>query len=263
MTALFTVDHVSRRFETRRGRSGVQALDDVCVTIGAGERWGIVGESGSGKTTLLRLLAGLDRPTSGTIRFEGQLLDTGSRLSLARLQARVQLVFQDPRSSLDPRMTVGGIVAEPLRSRHLRRAGAARLDPAARVAEVLQAVDLPTDAARRYPHEFSGGQRQRIAIARALAPRPDILLADEPVSALDVSVRAQILNLLTDLVGSMGLTLVLVSHDLGVVRHMCNKVAVVHRGRIVESGSAQDVYEEPREDYTRALLAAIPRLPTV
>ncbi|MDR0417338.1 MAG: ATP-binding cassette domain-containing protein, partial [Propionibacteriaceae bacterium] len=260
MTAVFTVDQVSQIYRPRRGHPPVQALDSVSLTVEAGQRWGVVGESGSGKTTLLRLLAGLQCPTSGTVSFEGRPLRADDRAGLHRLHARVQLVFQDPRSSLDPRMTVGAIVTEPLRSRRLRRAGAIPADPAARLAEVLAAVGLPLDAARRYPHEFSGGQRQRVAIARALAPRPDILLADEPVSALDVSVRAQILNLLTDLVAQMDLTLVLVSHDLGVVRHLCDQVAVLQRGRIVESGPAEAVYAHPSHPYTQALLAAIPRL---
>ncbi|MDR1450149.1 MAG: ABC transporter ATP-binding protein [Propionibacteriaceae bacterium] len=270
MTAVFTVDHVSQVFQPRRSALAVVALDDVSLTVGKAERWGIVGESGSGKTTLLRLLAGLERPTSGAIAFEGAELTPAGRDSQRGFQdrglrSRVQLVFQDPRSSLDPRMTVGAIVAEPLRGRR-RRAGASSLsrpDRAARTAEVLAAVGLSADAARRYPHELSGGQRQRVAIARALAPNPDILLADEPVSALDVSVRAQILNLLTDLVAQMGLTLVLVSHDLGVVRHLCDRVAVLQHGRIVETGPTEQIYARPRQPYTQELLAAVPRLPAV
>ncbi|MDR1513721.1 MAG: ATP-binding cassette domain-containing protein [Propionibacteriaceae bacterium] len=255
------VDHVTRTFGRRRSASRVQALDDVTLAVRAGERWGVVGESGSGKTTLLRLFAGLDAPTTGQVRFAGTRVDPANPRSLVRLRSRVQLVFQDPRSSLDPRMKVGDIVTEPLRSRRARRAGAVPADPRARLAEVLEAVGLPPDAAARYPHEFSGGQRQRIAIARALAPRPAILLADEPVSALDVSVRAQVLNLITDLVQTMGLTLVLVSHDLAVVRHLCDQVAVLRRGRVVESGPAAQVYANPADAYTKALLAAVPRLP--
>jgi peptide/nickel transport system ATP-binding protein len=261
--SVYEVDHVSRVFGRRGAGAQVQALDDVTLAIEPGERLGIVGESGSGKTTLLRLLAGLDAPSQGEVRFQGSRLDRRDPASLARLRSSVQLVFQDPRSSLDPRMRVGDIVTEPLRSRRLRRAGDIPPDPAARLAEVLAAVDLPADAAGRYPHEFSGGQRQRIAIARALAPNPAILLADEPVSALDVSVRAQVLNLITDLVRTMNLTLVLVSHDLAVVRHLCDHVAVIQRGRVVEAGPVADVYGRPASDYTAALLAAVPRLPEV
>jgi len=169
-------------------------------------------------------------------------------------------VFQDPRSSLNPRMKVGDIITEPLRSRLVRRQLPGGVDHARRLAEVLEAVDLPADSGRRYPHEFSGGQRQRIAIARALAPKPEVLIADEPVSALDVSVRAQVLNLLTDLVAAQGLTLVVVSHDLLVVRHLCDQLAVMRQGRIVEQGDTEAVYNQPGSDYTRALLAAIPRI---
>jgi peptide/nickel transport system ATP-binding protein len=263
VSPVYEVDHVTRVFGRRRGGERVQALDDVTLAVEPGERLGIVGESGSGKTTLLRLLAGLDSPTSGEVRFQSERLDRRDPASLVRLRSQVQLVFQDPRSSLDPRMKVGDIVTEPLRSRRLRQAGDIPLDTKARLAEVLAQVDLPADAAGRYPHEFSGGQRQRIAIARALAPNPAILLADEPVSALDVSVRAQVLNLITDLVRTMSLTLVLVSHDLGVIRHLCDQVAVVQRGQVVETGPAEAVYRQPKSSYTQALLAAVPRLENV
>jgi peptide/nickel transport system ATP-binding protein len=260
MTALYALDHVSRRF-TSSGRD-VTALDDLSLTIGQGERWGIVGGSGSGKTTLVRLLAGLDAPSSGTIRFEGQPLNLpgpGASASARRVLARVQLVFQDPMSSLDPRMRVGAIIAEPLRSRSVR----ADWPPQARRARVddlIAAVGLPQGSAQRYPHEFSGGQRQRIAIARALAPRPDVLIADEPVSALDVSVRAHIINVLNEISDRLGLTLVLVSHDLAVVRHLCDHVAVLRSGRLVEAGPAEDILTTPRDPYTQALLAAQPTL---
>ncbi|MDR1386852.1 MAG: ATP-binding cassette domain-containing protein [Propionibacteriaceae bacterium] len=257
--SVFVVEQVSRRFGRRSSRP-VQALDRVDLAIEAGQRWGVVGESGSGKTTLLRLLAGLDRPSAGQIRFQDRPLDLADRSSLTRLRASVQLVFQDPQSSLDPRMRVGSIITEPLRSGPLRRSGQVPTDVKARLNEVLEAVGLPQAAARRYPHEFSGGQRQRIAIARALAPKPDILLADEPVSALDVSVRAQVLNLINDLVADMGLTLVMVSHDLTVVRHVCDHVAVLKAGRLVETGPVDQVYRRPASDYTAALLAAVPRL---
>ncbi|MDR1077360.1 MAG: ATP-binding cassette domain-containing protein [Propionibacteriaceae bacterium] len=257
--SVFAVERVSRSFGRRSSRP-VQALDRVDLVIEPGQRWGVVGESGSGKTTLLRLLAGLDRPSAGQIRFQDRPLDLGDQSSLTLLRASVQLVFQDPQSSLDPRMRVGAIITEPLRSARLRRSGQVPTDAKARLDEVLEAVGLPREAARRYPHEFSGGQRQRIAIARALAPKPDILLADEPVSALDVSVRAQVLNLVNDLVQDMGLTLVMVSHDLSVVRHVCDQVAVLKSGRLIESGPLERVYQRPASDYTAALLAAVPRL---
>ncbi|MFT3970287.1 MAG: ATP-binding cassette domain-containing protein [Micropruina sp.] len=253
---LYQVSELTRVF----GRNGaVRALDGVSLDVRTGQRLGIVGESGSGKSTLIRLMAALDRPTSGSVSFEGQQISGLREPRLGFLRAAVQLVFQDPRSSLNPRMTVGSIVTEPLRSRHVRGA-LEPVDAGVRLREVLQAVDLPADAASRYPHEFSGGQRQRIAIARALAPDPRVLIADEPVSALDVSVRAQVLNLLADLVAARGLTLIFVSHDLSVVRHLCDSVVVLRSGRIEEQGPTEQVFAEPSADYTRALIAAIPRL---
>jgi peptide/nickel transport system ATP-binding protein len=238
-----------------RGPAPVRhALRGVSLAVEAGERVGIVGESGSGKTTLARLLVGLDAPTAGDIRFEGQSIVGRRERDLRSLRAGVQMVFQDPMGSLDPRLTVGTIVAEPLVG--LGLAG----DRAARVAELLDAVGLPAGAARRYPHQFSGGQRQRIALARALAPRPRVLVADEPVSALDVSVRAQVLNLLLDLADDLRLTVVLVSHDLSVVRFFCHRVAVLYQGEIVESGPTEALYDDPQHEYTRTLLAAVPRL---
>ena len=231
------------------------ALDHVDVTINSGVSLGIVGESGAGKSTLLRLLLGVDRPSSGEVRFGGQPLDKLPRRDFRR---QVQVVFQDPRSSLNPRMSVASIVAEPLRSLKIGKDRAERAD---RVAEVLTAVGLRPDDGKRYPHEFSGGQRQRIAIARALAPSPRLLLADEPVSALDVSVRLQIVDLLRELVDTLGLTLVLVSHDLAIVSQLCQQVLVMQHGRVVESGPTATVLERPTQDYTRALLAAIPQLP--
>jgi ABC-type glutathione transport system ATPase component len=228
------------------------ALRGVSLAIAAGERVGVVGESGSGKTTLARLLAGLDKPTAGDVRFEGESIVGRRESELRRLRRGVQMVFQDPMGSLDPRMTVGAIVAEPLVG--LGAPG----DHAARVAELLEAVGLPAGSARRYPHQFSGGQRQRIAIARALAPHPGVLIADEPVSALDVSVRAQVLNLVLDLADDLHLTVVFVSHDLSVVRFLCDRVAVLYQGEIVEQGPTAEVYEHPQHEYTRTLLAAVP-----
>jgi len=239
----------------------MDAVDGVSLTVRRGQTLGIVGESGSGKSTLIRLMAALDRPTAGTVGFAGRPVSGVAESRLGFLRAAVQLVFQDPRSSLNPRMRVADIVTEPLRSPVLRRRDDVPRNPAARLAEVLEQVGLPADSGRRYPHEFSGGQRQRIALARALAPRPQVLIADEPVSALDVSVRSQVLNLLNDLVAVERLTLVFVSHDLMVVRHLCDRVAVLRGGRIVEQGPTARVYADPAEPYTADLLAAVPTLP--
>ncbi|MFI7127276.1 ATP-binding cassette domain-containing protein [Nonomuraea sp. NPDC050153] len=256
-TPLIEARDLSRRYHRPRTsltRPGavVHALKDVSLTVGRGERYGIVGESGSGKSTLLRLLCGLDQPTGGSILFDGQEIVGRPERRLRFLRENLQIVFQDPMSSLDPRMRVRDLVAEPL--------VALGLPVGDRVAELLEEVGLPASAADRYPHQFSGGQRQRIAIARALAPRPKVLVADEPVSALDVSVRGQILNLLADLVDELGLTLVFVSHDLSVVRHVCETVAVMSRGEIVESGPVDEVWAAPAHDYTRTLLQAVPTL---
>ena len=231
----------------------VEALKGVSFEVARGERFGIVGESGCGKSTLMRLLAGLDQPTSGQVQVEGQTVSGVPESKLGFLRSSLQLVFQDPMGSLDPRMRVRDIIAEPLVAQRLpnRRA---------RVAELLDAVGLSPEAADRFPHQFSGGQRQRISIARALAPSPSILLADEPVSALDVSVRAQVLNLITDLVGELGLTLVFVSHDLSVVRHVCERVAVMSEGEIVETGSTQQIFDAPQHPYTQRLLRAAPSM---
>ncbi|MFC4005181.1 ABC transporter ATP-binding protein [Prauserella oleivorans] len=232
-------------------RPEVRALRGVSFDIERGRRFGIVGESGSGKSTLVRLLAMLDRPTAGTISFDGTRVDNLPERRLGFLRSRLQIVFQDPMGSLDPRMRVRDIISEPLGR------DAQRYD---RVAELLEAVGLPADAARKYPHQFSGGQRQRISIARALAPRPEVLIADEAVSALDVLVRKQVLDLIAELAEKYALTLVFVSHDLGVVRHVCDTVAVMRHGEIVEQGPVDDVYDDPRHPYTRELIAAAPSL---
>jgi oligopeptide/dipeptide ABC transporter ATP-binding protein len=237
---------------TRPGRV-VHALTGVSFEVSAGERFGIVGESGCGKSTLLRLLAGLDQPTAGRIVVEGTDIAPLPERRLRFLRDQLQMVFQDPMSSLDPRMRVRDIVAEPLVAQGNRA-------PRARVAELLKGVGLPETALHRYPHQFSGGQRQRISIARALAPAPDILLADEPVSALDVSVRAQVLNLISDLVDELELTLVFVSHDLSVVRHLCDRVAVMSAGQIVEIGPVEQLWRNPQHPYTQRLLAAVPTM---
>lgn len=260
MDELYRVEGLSRRFS--HGERHVLAVDDVDLVIPRGGRLGIVGESGSGKSTLVRMLAALDRPSAGHIWFDQREITGLRERQLGFLRASVQMVFQDPRSSLNPRMRVGDIITEPLRSRLVRRQLADGISAARRLAEVLDAVGLPADSADRFPHEFSGGQRQRIAIARALAPRPEVLIADEPVSALDVSVRAQVLNLLADLVSDAGLTLIVVSHDLLVVRHLCDRLAVMKDGVIVESGATAQVYADPQQDYTRDLLAAVPHIQT-
>lgn len=235
-----------------RGRT-VEALRGVSFDVAAGQRFGIVGESGCGKSTLLRLLTALDEPTSGSVEISGEQISSRKERQLRWLRETMQIIFQDPMGSLDPRMNVTDIVAEPLR-------GANRSERRRRVNALLDQVGLPLSSAEKYPHEFSGGQRQRIAIARALVTKPQILVADEAVSALDVSVRAQVLNLLEDLVQEYQLTLVFVSHDLNVVRHSCDVVAVMNSGRIVECGPADAVFAAPQHPYTAELVAAIPRL---
>ena len=235
-------------------RAERHALSGVSLDVATGDTVGIVGESGSGKTTLARILLGLDRATCGTVTYGDRLVEPGRPHELRWFRRDVQIVFQDPLSSLDPRMTVADIVAEPL----------VGLDVAGshehRVAAVLSSVGIDPATRHRYPHEFSGGQQQRIAIARALAPHPKVLIADEPVSSLDVSVRAQILDLLSSLVEQFRLSLVLVSHDLGVIHSLCARVLVLHQGRVVEQGGTEDVFAEPDDPYTRRLLAAVPRL---
>ncbi len=244
-----------------QGERRLLALDHVDLRVGRGDRLGVVGESGSGKSTLIRLLAALDTPTEGTVDFECQRVTGRPERELGFLRRRVQIVFQDPRASLDPRMKVRRIITEPLRSPLISRELRA-MDADARVDELMDAVGLDPAHADRYPHEFSGGQRQRIAIARALAPWPHVLIADEPVSALDVSVRAQVLNLLNDLVERFGLTMIFVSHDLRVVRHVCSTAIVMQKGRVVEAGPTASLFEAPQADYTKALLAAVPTFRT-
>jgi oligopeptide/dipeptide ABC transporter ATP-binding protein len=256
--ALLELRDVAKGFPVRdaigRRRGAVRAVDGVSLIVPKGSVLAIVGESGCGKSTLGRLALRLIEPDSGSILFQGEDL---RGLSAAALRARrrdMQLIFQDPFASLDPRMTVEQAVAEPLRLHRI----VPRAQESQRVAELLSRVGLRPELARRWPHEFSGGQRQRIAIARALASQPKLIVGDEPVSALDVSVQAQVVNLLQDLIRELGLTFVLISHDLGVVRHIADRVAVMYLGRIVEEGATAAVFRAPRHPYTRALLAAVP-----
>jgi oligopeptide transport system ATP-binding protein len=256
---LLEVDSLSKRFAVKRGFLGrsthsVLAVDGVSFEIRSGETLGLVGESGSGKSTTGYAILQLTKPTSGSVRFEGRELIGLRRNELRRTRREMQIIFQDPYSSLDARMTVAQIVAEPLR---VHRVGD-RATQRARVDELLDRVGFDPAHASRYPHEFSGGQRQRIGIARALALSPKLVICDEPVSALDVSIQAQILNLLNDLQETLGLTYLFIAHDLAVVRLMSDRIAVMRAGRIVETGEAEAVYSDPQHPYTKALLAAVP-----
>jgi len=255
--ALLEVDGLTKHFVVRRGALGwstglVRAVDAISFSVARGTTLGLVGESGCGKTTTSKLILGLERPTAGAIRFEGRNVHALGRAAEREYRRSVQAVFQDPYASLDPRMRVGSIVAEPLVINTNLDAAARRR----RVAELLDVVGLPERAATLYPHEFSGGQRQRIAIARALALSPKLIVLDEPVSALDVSIRAQVLNLLTDLQKRLGVTYLFIAHDLAAVAHMSRTIAVMYLGRIVELGDADAVALSPKHPYTRALFAA-------
>jgi peptide/nickel transport system ATP-binding protein len=237
-------------------RPQLRAVDGVNFRVIAGRSFGIVGESGSGKSTLARAAIALESPTSGQARLMGSALNLLPPRALRKMRAHMQMIFQDPYGSLDPRQTIARIVGEPLACLD----GLARDEGASRVAQALQAVGLSGSDGGRYPHEFSGGQRQRVAIARALITRPRLVVADEPVSALDVSIQAQVLNLMTDLQAEFGLTFLLISHDLAVVEHLCEEIAVMYRGRFVETGPSEALLAAPAHPYTRALIDAAPKL---
>lgn len=238
---------------TGRGRKSeyLTAVDDVSLTLGESEFLGLVGESGSGKSTIAGILTGLITPDSGEVVLGGDPVDFRSKTDAKAFRRNVQMVFQDPYSSLDPRMTVGQSIAEPLRSLDVD------VDHSERCRQVIEAVGLTAGTLGKYPHAFSGGQRQRIAIARALAPHPNVLVADEPVSALDVSVQAQVLNLLLDIRQEFGLSIILISHDLAVVEQVGDRVLVMQSGLVVESGTPREIFQNPEHPYTRTLLSAV------
>jgi oligopeptide/dipeptide ABC transporter ATP-binding protein len=258
---LVAVDHLKQYFSIRSGLivdrevARVHAVDDVSFRIAPGETFGLVGESGCGKSTLARCILRLLDPTAGTVRFDGREITGLRRRALRPLRRDMQMIFQDPYASLNPRKRVGQIVGDPIRLHGGSQSGA---EVRRRVQELLERVGLSPEHYNRFPHEFSGGQRQRIGIARSLALRPRLIVADEPVSALDVSIQAQIVNLLDDLQDDFGLTYVFVAHDLGVVRHVSDRVAVMYLGKLVEVSPAQELYLKPIHPYSSALLSAIP-----
>ena len=258
---LLEVENLRKSFKLARAglfapKAIRRAVDGVSFKIEAGRSFGVVGESGSGKSTLARAVMALVRPTSGAVRLEGRSLFDMPRAELKAARAHFQMIFQDPYGSLDPRQTVARIVAEPL------GAGVGKPEREARVIEALAAVGLDAAAARKYPHEFSGGQRQRVAIARALITRPKLVVADEPVSALDFSIQAQVLNLMSDLQRDAGVTYLLISHDLAVVGHICEEIAVMFQGRFVETGPAAELLRAPAHPYSRELIDAAPKFET-
>jgi len=257
---LLEVTDLVKHFPVKRGIlidrtiDQVRAVDGISFSVPRGQTLGLVGESGSGKSTACRAVLQLITPTSGSVRFDGSEIAGLGRRQMRPLRREMQMIFQDPYASLNPRKRIGQIVGDPLRRQGIASGSELR----ERVMELLERVGLSSEHYNRFPHEFSGGQRQRIGIARALAPKPKLVIADEPVSALDVSIQAQIVNLLDDLQDEFGLTYLFVAHDIGVVRHISDRIAVMHDGKIVEEGTADQVCETPRDDYTKKLLAAVP-----
>jgi len=250
---MLELQSVTKHYRTKRGV--VRAVESVSFSVRPRSTLALVGESGCGKTTIAKMILQLERPTGGAIRFEGQDIAAMDATALKAYRRQVMAIFQDPYASLNPRLRVGTIIAEPI----LAHENPGRAAVEKRVAEVLDVVGMPAGAARLYPHEFSGGQRQRIAIARALALRPRMMVLDEPVSALDVSIRAQVLNLLADIQDEFGLTYLIIAHDLALVEHFSDDVAVVYLGRVAEAGPTGQVFAAPRHPYTQALLAAVPQ----
>lgn len=248
------IEGVVKRYRVRAKKSTINALNGVTLNVARGKTLGIVGESGCGKSTLARLIVGLEPPTEGTLSWNGERLKRGLSNSIKNRRSRIQLVFQDPYSSLNPRQSIGSCIAEVIKTHKLRSEN----EITDRVTELLSVVGITADMRDRFPHQLSGGQRQRVAIARALAAEPDLLVLDEPVSALDVSVRADVMNLLVELRRKFNLTYIFISHDLSMVRHISDEIAVMYLGRIVEFGSWDEVLNSPRHPYTKALIESIP-----